>query len=157
MEKYLLAFLVIMFMIACTESSIQTSEGKVDPEIEKRSNLNELVLGDGISRTGYSNPLTGEYEYAISLDFEVRPYGDPNWYQFTGAKKIKVRCNCYQGCSHGSCNSIVSESSSVVAECDNQCGTPYYNCSCKMKVRLTTDYNDLSIVEYEEGAEVRLQ
>ncbi len=152
MKNILLAFLSSIFIIACTESSLQSSDGKQNPKIEVRSNLNELVFGSGISKTPYYNQLTDEYEYTISSDFEIRPYGDPNWYP-NNAAKIKIKCICLDG----TCTSHLDDSGPIVASCDNDCGSPYHSYTCTMKLRLTHTSNDSTIVEYEGGADVRLQ
>jgi len=149
-------------MIACSESSIHNSGINGNPKIESRSaGLNELYFGSGISRTPYYNAVSDEYEYTIYSNFEIRPFGDENWYEYpvTTAMKIKVKCTCTGGCivSISGCLEHLDDSGPIVASCENQCNADLVSqCPCKMKIRITSASNDILIAGYEGGADVQL-
>ena len=154
-----LVCLVLSISIAhlgCKEGVVNPSNTTADAVLGVRSTINQLVFGNGISRVAVYDSTSGEYIYTISSDFEVQPYGDTNWYAFSATKKIKVKCNCVHGCSGGAgtCWGDVSSQASTVATCENNCPQP---CECKMRIRLTNTTDDITIAEYEGGAEVKLQ
>lgn|SRR5690606_237220 len=154
--KTCLFLISLVFVASCTEASLKSPSSDNNSVIGTRSDENELVFGVGISKTSTFNDVTGEFEYTIDSDFEIKPYGELNWVQFSGAKRIKVKCKC-AACAHGDCIEVISETDPVVAGCDNQCGVPYYTCGCKMKIRVTSIDNNDSIAEYEGGASIELQ
>lgn len=154
MKKLSLFCLAIICMIGCSQSDLLPTQ-KVplnELTIQTRSSQNQLVLWDDIG-PGAVNAASGEYEITITGDFQVRPYGDSTWVSYSN-KKIKVKCKCWDTCSDGYCDRIVTNVEPIEIECDNHC-TGTQECGCTMRTRGTSLYDDNTVFTLDEGGDIR--